>query len=212
MKIILLGAPGAGKGTQAEKIIEKLGIPSISTGNILREHLKNGTELGEKARGYMESGSLVPDDLIIDMLKARLTKDDCANGYILDGYPRTVAQAEALKDMGAAIDKVVSIETDDDAIIGRMSGRRSCKNCGASYHTLFNKPQKEGICDKCGAALFQRDDDKEETVRARLVVFHQQTEPVKAYYEKEGILSKVDGMGAIPEITERIFAALGITE
>ncbi len=212
MKIILLGAPGAGKGTQAEKIIEKLGIPSISTGNILREHLKNGTELGEKARGYMESGNLVPDDLIIDMLKARLSKDDCENGYILDGYPRTVAQAEALKDMGAAIDKVVSIETEDEAIIGRMSGRRSCKNCGASYHTLFNKPQKEGICDKCGAPLFQRDDDKEETVRARLVVFHEQTEPVKAYYEKEGILSKVDGMGAISEITERIFAALGITE
>lgn len=212
MKIILLGAPGAGKGTQAEKIIEKLGIPSISTGNILREHLKNGTELGEKARGYMESGNLVPDDLIIDMLKARLSKDDCENGYILDGYPRTVAQAEALKDMGAAIDKVVSIETEDEAIIGRMSGRRSCKNCGASYHTLFNKPQNEGICDKCGASLFQRDDDKEETVRARLVVFHEQTEPVKAYYEKEGILSKVDGMGAISEITERIFAALGITE
>lgn len=212
MKIILLGAPGAGKGTQAEKIIEKLGIPSISTGNILREHLKNGTELGEKARGYMESGNLVPDDLIIDMLKARLSKHDCENGYILDGYPRTVAQAEALKDMGAAIDKVVSIETEDEAIIGRMSGRRSCKNCGASYHTLFNKPQKEGICDKCGAPLFQRDDDKEETVRARLVVFHEQTEPVKAYYEKEGILSKVDGMGAISEITERIFAALGITE
>lgn len=212
MKIILLGAPGAGKGTQAEKIIEKLGIPSISTGNILREHLKNGTELGEKARGYMESGNLVPDDLIIDMLKARLSKDDCENGYILDGYPRTVAQAEALKDMGAAIDKVVSIETEDEAIIGRMSGRRSCKNCGASYHTLFNKPQNEGICDKCGAPLFQRDDDKEETVRARLVVFHEQTEPVKAYYEKEGILSKVDGMGVISEITERIFAALGITE
>lgn len=212
MKLILLGAPGAGKGTQAEKIIEKLGIPSISTGNILREHLKNGTELGEKARGYMESGKLVPDDLIIDMLKARLSCDDCTNGYILDGYPRTVAQAEALKDMGAAIDKVISIETEDEAIIGRMSGRRSCKNCGASYHILFNKPQKEGICDKCGAALFQRDDDKEETVRARLEVFHAQTEPVKAYYEKEGILSKVDGMGAISEITERIFAALGITE
>ena len=212
MKLILLGAPGAGKGTQAEKIIEKLGIPSISTGNILREHLKNGTKLGEKARGYMESGKLVPDDLIIDMLKARLSCDDCTNGYILDGYPRTVAQAEALKDMGAAIDKVISIETEDEAIIGRMSGRRSCKNCGASYHILFNKPQKEGICDKCGAALFQRDDDKEETVRARLEVFHAQTEPVKAYYEKEGILSKVDGMGAISEITERIFAALGITE
>lgn len=212
MKLILLGAPGAGKGTQAEKIIEKLGIPSISTGNILREHLKNGTELGEKARGYMESGKLVPDDLIIDMLKARLSCDDCTNGYILDGYPRTVAQAEALKDMGAAIDKVISIETEDEAIIGRMSGRRSCKNCGASYHILFNKPQKEGICDKCGAALFQRDDDKEETVRARLEVFHAQTKPVKAYYEKEGILSKVDGMGAISEITERIFAALGITE
>ena len=212
MKLILLGAPGAGKGTQAEKIIEKLGIPSISTGNILREHLKNGTELGEKARGYMESGKLVPDDLIIDMLKARLSCDDCTNGYILDGYPRTVAQAEALKDMGAAIEKVISIETEDEAIIGRMSGRRSCKNCGASYHILFNKPQKEGICDKCGAALFQRDDDKEETVRARLEVFHAQTEPVKAYYEKEGILSKVDGMGAISEITERIFAALGITE
>ena len=212
MKIILLGAPGAGKGTQAEKIIDKLGIPSISTGNILREHMKNGTELGEKARSYMESGNLVPDDLIIDMLKERLSKEDCANGYILDGYPRTVAQAEALKDMGAVIDKVVSIETEDEAIIGRMSGRRSCKNCGATYHTLFNKPVKEGICDKCGETLFQRDDDKEETVKARLVVFHQQTEPVKAYYEKEGILSKIDGMGTISEITERIFTALGLTE
>ena len=212
MKIILLGAPGAGKGTQAEKIIDKLGIPSISTGNILREHMKNGTELGEKARSYMESGNLVPDDLIIDMLKERLSKEDCANGYILDGYPRTVAQAEALKDMGAVIDKVVSIETEDEAIIGRMSGRRSCKNCGATYHTFFNKPVKEGICDKCGETLFQRDDDKEETVKARLVVFHQQTEPVKAYYEKEGILSKIDGMGTISEITERIFTALGLTE
>jgi len=212
MKIILLGAPGAGKGTQAEKIIEKLGIPSISTGNILREHLKNGTELGLKAKGYMESGALVPDELIVGMLAKRLEAEDCREGYILDGYPRTVAQAEALKDMGAEIDSVVSIETDDEAIIGRMSGRRSCKACGASYHVLYHKPKTEGVCDKCGAALFQRDDDKEETVRARLVVFHNQTEPVKAYYEKAGILHKVDGMGAIPEITARIFAALGITE
>jgi len=212
MKIILLGAPGAVKGTQAEKIIEKLGIPSISTGNILREHLKNGTELGQKAKGYMESGSLVPDDLIVDMLAKRLEADDCKNGYILDGYPRTVAQAEALKGMGAEIDSVISIETDDEAIIGRMSGRRSCKACGASFHVLYNKPKTENVCDKCGAPLFQRDDDKEETVKARLVVFHNQTEPVKAYYEKAGILHKVDGMGAISEITTRIFAALGITE
>ena len=212
MKIILLGAPGAGKGTQAEKIIEKLGIPSISTGNILRAHLKEGTELGMKAKGYMESGNLVPDELIVDMLRNRLSEEDCANGYILDGYPRTVAQAEALKGMGAEIDSVVSIETDDEAIIGRMSGRRSCKNCGASYHVLYNKPASEGVCDKCGAALFQREDDKEETVKARLEVFHAQTEPVKAYYEKEGILHKIDGMGSIPDITKRIFEALGITE
>jgi len=212
MKIILLGAPGAGKGTQAEKIIEKLGIPSISTGNILREQMKNGTELGQKAKSYVDSGLLVPDDLIVDMLAKRLDAEDCKNGYILDGYPRTVAQAEALKGMGADIDAVISIETDDEAIIDRMSGRRSCKACGASYHVLYNKPKTENVCDKCGAPLFQRDDDKEETVKARLKVFHNQTEPVKAYYEKAEILHKVDGMGAISVITKRIFAALGITE
>ncbi|MBO4406156.1 MAG: adenylate kinase [Clostridia bacterium] len=212
MKLILIGAPGAGKGTQAEKLIEKLGIPSISTGNILREHMKNGTELGKKARGYVESGALVPDELIVGMLKARLSEADCEKGFILDGYPRTVAQAEALKDMGAGIDKVVSIETDDDAIIRRMSGRRVCKSCGASYHLLYNKPEKDGVCSKCGAPLSQRDDDREETVRARLEVFHRQTEPVKAYYEKQGILIRVDGMGSIPDITKRIFDGLGLSE
>ena len=212
MKLILIGAPGAGKGTQAEKLIEKLGIPSISTGNILREHMKNGTELGKKARGYVESGALVPDELIVGMLKARLSEADCEKGFILDGYPRTVAQAEALKDMGAGIDKVVSIETDDDAIIRRMSGRRVCKSCGASYHLLYNKPEKDGVCSKCGAPLVQRDDDREETVRARLEVFHRQTEPVKAYYEKQGILIRVDGMGSIPDITKRIFDGLGLSE
>ena len=212
MKLILIGAPGAGKGTQAEKLIEKLGIPSISTGNILREHLAKGTELGEKARGYMESGALVPDDLIVDMLKARLSAPDCEKGYILDGYPRTVRQAEALRDMGAGIDRVVSIETDDEAIIRRMSGRRVCRDCGASYHLLYNRPEKDGICSKCGGPLYQRDDDKEETVRARLGVFHQQTEPVKEYYEKEGILLRIDGMAEIPAVTKRIFDALGLSE
>lgn len=212
MKLILIGAPGAGKGTQAEKLIEKLGIPSISTGNILREHMKEGTELGKKARGYVESGALVPDDLIIGMLKARLSEADCEKGFILDGYPRTVAQAEALDDMGAGIDRVVSIETDDDAIIRRISGRRICKSCGASYHILYHKPEKDGVCSKCGAPLSQRDDDREETVRARLEVFHRQTEPVKAYYEKQGILIRVDGMGSIPETTKRIFDGLGLSE
>ena len=212
MKLILVGAPGAGKGTQAEKLIEKLGIPSISTGNILREHLKKGTELGEKARGFMESGALVPDDLIVDMLKARLSEPDCKEGYILDGYPRTVRQAEALTEMGAGIDRVVSIETDDESIIRRISGRRLCKNCGASYNLLFNKPEKDGVCSKCGSPLIQRDDDREETVRARLEVFHRQTEPVKAYYEKEGILLRVDGTGDIPDVTKKIFDALGLSE
>lgn len=212
MKIILLGAPGAGKGTQAEFLVKKLGIPSISTGNILRNELKNKTELGLKAKYYMDSGALVPDDLIIDMLRFRLGQEDCSKGYVLDGYPRTVAQAEALLSMGVVIDRVISIEVPDESIMKRMTGRRICGICGASYHIDYNKPIQDGICDKCGAKLFQRDDDRESIVRDRLTVYHAQTEPVKAYYDKAGILSRVDGLSGIEGTRERIFKALVIAE
>lgn len=210
MKLILLGAPGAGKGTQAEYIMQRLNIPSVSTGNMLREAVKNGTEIGLKAKAFMDSGALVPDDVILGIIKERLAMPDCANGFILDGFPRTVAQAEGMEKFGVMIDKALSIEVPDEAIMTRMSGRRTCPACGASFHTVFNKPQKDGVCDKCGAALVQRDDDKPETVAKRLDTFHAQTEPVKAYYEKKGLLVKVDGEAGVSEITARIFAALGI--
>lgn len=208
MNLILLGAPGAGKGTQAEVICEKLGIPAISTGNIIREALKNGTEMGKKAKSYMESGALVPDDIVIGIIQERLRDEDCKNGFILDGFPRTPPQAEALDQMGVVIDRVIDIEVADDAITRRMSGRRVCPACGASYHLEYKKPAVEGVCNKCGAQLTQRKDDHPDTVKDRLRVYHEQTEPLIAYYKKQGKLYVVYGHEALEETTKRTLAAL----
>ena len=208
MKIIFLGAPGAGKGTQAEIVAEKFGIPTVSTGNIIREALKNGTEMGLKAMSFIEAGQLVPDEVVIGIIKERLAKDDCKNGFILDGFPRTIPQAEALDAMGISIDKVVDIEVPDENIMERMTGRRVCGTCGASYHLMFKKPLKDGICDSCGGELVQRKDDAPETVSDRLKVYHEQTEPLKDFYEKAGKLSVVEGLGTVSEITERVLKAL----
>ncbi len=208
MKIIFLGAPGAGKGTQAEVVAEKFNIPTVSTGNIIREALKNGTEMGLKAKSFIEAGQLVPDEVVIGIIKERLAKDDCKNGFILDGFPRTIPQAEALDAMGISIDKVVDIEVPDENIMERMTGRRVCGKCGASYHLMFKKPLKDGICDSCGSELVQRKDDAPETVADRLHVYHDQTEPLKDFYEKAGKLSVVEGLGTVSEITERVLKAL----
>ncbi len=208
MKIILLGAPGAGKGTQAEKISEALKIPQISTGNIIREALKSGSEVGLKAKKYIESGALVPDEVVIDIIKDRIAKDDCANGFILDGFPRTIAQAEALDNMGIIIDKVLDIDVADDVIASRLSGRRVCESCGSSYHVEFKKPAVEGVCDKCGGALIQRKDDRPETVVDRLNVYHEQTEPLKEYYAKTGKLRTVKGQEKVEQTTVLVFEAL----
>jgi len=187
MNIILLGAPGAGKGTQAAVICEKLNIPTISTGNIIREALKNGTEMGLKAKSYMDAGKLVPDEVVIGIVKERLAQDDCANGFILDGFPRTIPQAEALDAMGVVIDKVIDIEVADEVIVNRLSGRRVCEKCGRPYHLESLKPKAEGICDDCGGTLVQRKDDSIETVKARLDIYHNETEPLKDYYAKQKI-------------------------
>lgn len=208
MNLILLGAPGAGKGTQAEIICEKFSIPSISTGNIIREAVKNGTEMGVKAKSYMDSGELVPDAVVIGIIKERLAKDDCQNGFILDGFPRTIPQAEALDQMGVVIDRVVSIEVPDEKIAARMSGRRVCAQCGASYHLEYKKPAKDGICDACSGQLIQRKDDAPETVIERLRVYHEQTEPLKDYYEKAGKLRLVEGQEQVADTTALTFAAL----
>ena len=208
MKIILLGAPGTGKGTQAEKISEALHIPQISTGNIIREALKSGSEIGLKAKSYMDRGDLVPDEVVIDIIKDRIAKDDCANGFILDGFPRTIAQAEALDSMGVSIDRVLDINVADEVIASRMSGRRVCESCGSSYHMEFKKPAVEGVCDKCGGTLIQRKDDHPDTVADRLKVYHEQTEPLKAYYEKKGLLRVVDGQDTVADTTYRTFCAL----
>lgn len=208
MKIIFLGAPGAGKGTQAEIVAEKYAIPTISTGNIIREALKNGTEMGLKAKAFIEAGQLVPDEVVIGIIKERLAKGDCDNGFILDGFPRTIPQAEALDAMGIIIDKVVDIEVPDEAIAERMTGRRVCPDCGASYHIVNKKPEKEGICDSCGAALVQRKDDAPETVADRLKVYHDQTEPLKGYYKQTGKLKVVEGLGSVADITARVLKAL----
>lgn len=209
MRLILLGAPGAGKGTQAEILASKLSIPTISTGNILREAIKNGTETGLKAKSFMDKGMLVPDDVIIGIVKERLTQPDCANGYILDGMPRTLPQAQALLDNGIEIDRVVSIEVDDAMIEARMTGRRVCGKCGASYHIAANPPKTEGICNACGSELVIRDDDKPETVRRRLTVYHNETEALKGFYEKLGKLRLVEGNQPIEDATRDILAALG---
>ena len=206
--LILLGAPGAGKGTQAEQICKHFSIPAISTGNIIREALKSGTEMGLKAKAYTDAGKLVPDDVVIGIIREWLAKDDCQNGFILDGFPRTIPQAEALDSMGVRIDKVIDIDVPDESIVNRMSGRRVCESCGASYHLLYKKPAVEGKCDLCAGTLVQRKDDHPDTVKARLNVYHEQTEPLKAYYEKQGKLFSVDGRGEIAAITAQIIAAV----
>ena len=208
MNLILLGAPGAGKGTQAEVICEHLSIPAVSTGNMIREALKNGTEMGLRAKSYMEEGKLVPDEVVIGIIKERLQQDDCKNGFILDGFPRTIPQAEALDSMGVVIDKVIDIEVPDEKIVKRMSGRRVCEACGASYHLLYKKPEKEGVCGKCGGTLVQRKDDHPDTVKERLKVYHEQTEPLKAYYEKQGKLSIVVGQEDVADTSRLTLEAL----
>ncbi|MBO5726268.1 MAG: adenylate kinase [Clostridia bacterium] len=208
MKLILLGAPGAGKGTQAEVICEKFNIPAISTGNILREAIKNGTEMGLKAKSYIDNGNLVPDEVVIGIIKDRLAEDDCNNGFILDGFPRTIPQAEALDSMNIGIDCALSIEVADEKIMQRLSGRRVCLTCGATYHVDYKKPAKEGICNTCGAELVQRNDDKPETIADRLAVYHSQTEPLKDYYKKAGKLITVEGQEEVKDTTRLVLAAL----
>lgn len=208
MKLILLGAPGAGKGTQAEIISERYNIPTISTGNIIRAALKNGTEMGIKAKAYIENGKLVPDDVVIGIIKERLAEPDCKEGFILDGFPRTIPQAEALDDMGIAIDAALSIEVADSEIVKRMSGRRVCEKCGASYHTEFKKPAKQDVCDACGGKLVIRKDDEPATVLERLKVYHEQTEPLKNYYEAAGRLLTVEGQDDINDTTALVLKAL----
>ena len=212
MNLILLGAPGAGKGTQAELLIQQLHIPSISTGNMLREAMANGSALGKQVKQYMESGALVPDDVILSIVAERVQKADCQNGFILDGVPRTLAQAEALDEKGVRIDHVVSIEIDDEVIEGRMTGRRVCTKCGASYHISANPPKQEGICDLCGSEVATRKDDAPETVRHRLEVYHASTEVLKGYYRKQGKLRIVEGNQSIEDANRDILRALGVKE
>jgi len=209
MNLILLGAPGAGKGTQAEVICDHLQIPAISTGNILREAVKNGSELGLKAKSFMDSGALVPDAVVIDILKERIAQDDCRKGFILDGFPRTVPQAEALDAMGVQIDKVLSIEVADEAIMQRLSGRRVCQDCGASYHIEFKPTKVEGICDRCGGKTVLRKDDEPATIKDRLDVYHTQTEPLKEYYTKTGKLEIVVGQDKVADTSALVLKALG---
>ena len=210
MKVIMLGAPGAGKGTQAEILSKKLNIPTISTGNILRAAVKNGTPVGLKAKEYMDAGKLVPDDVIIGIVAERLAEPDCANGYILDGVPRTIPQAEALEQAGIVFDHVLSIEISDEEIVNRMSGRRACPACGATYHVVSAPSKVEGKCDKCGADLVLRDDDKPETVNHRLEVYHEETEPLKDFYAQRGVLRMVDNQPTIEATTQVVLKALGL--
>ena len=209
MKLILLGAPGAGKGTQADFIKTALKVPVISTGNLLREAIAQGTPLGVQAKAFMDGGNLVPDELIVDLVREKLQSPQCENGVILDGFPRTVAQAEALESF-APVDAALSIEVPDSAIVHRMAGRRTCPQCGSTYHVVANPPKAEGVCDKCGHELTIRKDDDPAGVRQRLTVYHAQTEPVKAYYQQRGKLREVDGLGSLEEIRERIFHKLGL--
>lgn len=213
MKIIMLGAPGAGKGTQADKICAKYDIPHISTGDIFRANIKNNTELGQKAKSYMDQGLLVPDELVVDLVVDRVKADDCAKGYVLDGFPRTIPQAEALDAALAAsgekVDFAVNVEVPDESIINRMSGRRACVTCGATYHIVNIPPKTEGVCDKCGAKLILRDDDKPETVKKRLDVYHEQTQPLIDYYSGKGVLHEVDGTKDMNEVFDDIVNILG---
>ncbi len=208
MNLILLGAPGAGKGTQAEKICAKLSIPAISTGNIIREAIKNGTKVGLEAKRYIESGDLVPDEVVIGIIKERLECDDCKNGFILDGFPRTIPQAEALNSMGVRIDTVLEIDVKDEAVVSRLSGRRVCEKCGASYHIQYKQPSAEGVCDLCGGDLVMRKDDNPDTIRERLKVYHDQTEPLKGFYKKLGKLKVVEGQEEVADTTALVFKAL----
>ena len=208
MNLILLGAPGAGKGTQAEVICQHLSIPAISTGNMIREALKSGTEMGLKAKSFMDAGKLVPDEVVIGIVKERLAQDDCKNGFVLDGFPRTIPQAEALYRMGIEIDRVIDIEVADEEIARRVSGRRVCPGCGASYHVDYKKPAVEGVCDHCGDTLVQRKDDHPDTVRERLRVYHEQTEPLKGYYAASGKLFIVEGQEEVADTTKLTLAAL----
>ena len=212
MKLILLGAPGAGKGTQAEILCRKLGIPSISTGNILRAAIKDGTPTGVQAKKYIDAGQLVPDEVIIGIVNERLSQDDCAKGYILDGVPRTIAQAEALEKAGIQFDAVVSIEISEDEILRRMSGRRVCEACGSSYNVEAVPPRVEGVCDNCGGKLIQRKDDTPETVRERLKVYHTETEPLVGFYAQRGLLRSVAVNGTKEETAQAILAVLGMAE
>jgi len=210
MKLILLGPPGAGKGTQAEVLVKKLGVPQISTGDILRSAVKNATPVGLEAKVFMDAGDLVPDDVIIKIVKERLTAEDCKAGYIFDGMPRTIAQAEALDAQGVVIDAVLSIEVPDEVIQIRLGGRRTCPNCGMTYHVTTKQPKTPGICDSCGTELIIRVDDAEETIRNRLNNYHKETAPLKEYYDKQGKLKTVDGVAGVAEITAAVFQTLGI--
>lgn len=212
MNLILLGAPGSGKGTQAKFLVQKYSIPQISTGDILREEVKSGTVLGLKAKEYMDKGRLVPDGVVVGMVEERVKKGDCTAGFILDGFPRTVAQADALEGtlqrMKKALSRVILVNVDEDELVKRLTGRRVCEKCGAGYHVIFDPPKQEGVCDKCQGKLYQRDDDKESTIRNRLKVYNNQTAPLIEYYQKKQLLSMVDGMGSIEEIFGRISKAL----
>lgn len=209
MKLIMLGAPGAGKGTQAAIICEKYSIPTISTGAIIRAAIRGGTPVGKQAKDYIDKGLLVPDEVVIGIIKERLSEDDCKNGFILDGFPRTTAQADALEKMGISIDYAVSIEVDDSIILDRLGGRRECSGCGATYHIKYNPSKSGDKCEKCGGELITRPDDCEETIMSRLKVYHETTEVLKDYYEKRGKLIKINGDAGVDEITKEIFAALG---
>ena len=213
MKIIMLGAPGAGKGTQAKQIAEKYGIPHISTGDIFRANIKNNTELGKKAKEYMDQGLLVPDELTCDLVMDRIAQDDCVRGFVLDGFPRTIPQAEALTNaltkIGQSMDYAIDVDVPDENIVNRMSGRRACLNCGATYHIVFNPTKVEGVCDTCGNETVLRDDDKPETVQKRLTVYHNQTQPLIDYYREKNILKSVDGTKPMDEVFSDIVAILG---
>ena len=213
MKIIMLGAPGAGKGTQAKMIAEKYGLPHISTGDIFRANIKNGTELGKEAKEYMDKGLLVPDELTVRLLLDRVAQDDCKNGYVLDGFPRTIPQAEVLdeklSELGEKVDYAINVDVPDENIVNRMSGRRACLSCGATYHIVSIPPKKEGICDVCGSELVLRDDDRPETVQNRLKVYHDQTQPLINFYEKKGVLRSVDGTLPMEEVFTAITKILG---
>jgi len=212
MKLILLGPPGAGKGTQAKMLTEKFSIPQISTGDILRAAVKAGTPMGRKAKEFMDAGGLVPDEVVVGIVRDRLQEADCKNGFILDGFPRTVAQADALQtsleEMGKGLDRVISLAVDAEALVERLTGRRTCKQCGRGYHVTFDPPRQAGVCDACGGDLFQRDDDREETIRKRLQVYEDQTAPLISYYRQAGVLMELDGMQPIPQVQEQMLSLL----